>query len=59
MTENLYIYIQSSLKKKKKTLVKALYSILVIQTQFTSGFTSLILIRLHWNKIMNKVSLTE
>lgn len=59
MTENLYIYIQSSLKKKKKTLVKALYSILVIQTQFTSGFTSLILIRLHGNKIMNKVSLTE
>lgn len=58
MTENLYIYIQSSLKKKK-TLVKALYSILVIQTLFTSGFTSLILIRLHGNKIMNKVSLTE
>lgn len=58
MTENLYIYIQSSLKKKK-TLVKALYSILVIQTLFTSGFTSLILIRLHGNKIMNKASLTE
>lgn len=58
MTENLYIYIQSSLKKKK-TLVKALYSILVIQTLLTSGFTSLILIRLHGNKIMNKASLTE